>query len=597
MSTRPASWLIALPGVGLLAALATFFQLTLARSRTEWILTALDQHNLVLDGRAGTPWQYRVLSDYVVEALFRGLTAVQKLTPYTYGLIGFVLFRGAQELCIFGLGFVYFRNLGLGRRISMVGLTILCAAMLVGQIQTNWQLDSYTELVLYLLACILALARRFVWVVGVAALAAVNRETGVLIPLIPLAFINMRALRSSENLVIYRAVGLGIVVFALVRLALQFALPAQDLSTRLVDEPIDRTLKLTDGYVYLAVILGALPFVGVLGLRVAHPFVRYVFWLIVPAWMVTNSWGTMAFTPTPFLVPWVLAILPGALFVAAGLRRDTQVFFGSATDGLAASRETIAALAVVALLGPVVEGLIRLNYPFALEHIEGPLLEEVRRAARAQPLYVGPTLEYVPLLYAPVYMYVSATVAMLTGVSLLPMRIVSLAATLGSVFVIYRLVSLDAPGRLAAILAAGLFLGATRLTPTDPYPARVDALCLFLVLAAIAAARRVDRHPNRAPQLSAACGLLIGLAIFTKQTAAIAALPLLALAIPCWRARVLPYMAAASVTLVLAALALVTTSGGWARFYLVDLPRNHGVEWPMLSGFWTLDILPHFGSP
>jgi hypothetical protein len=40
---------------------------------------------------------------------------------------------------------------------------------------------------------------------------------------------------------------------------------------------------------------------------------------------------------------------------------------------------------------------------------------------------------------------------------------------------------------------------------------------------------------------------------------------------------------------------LFWTSGGWARFYLIDLPRNHGYDWSNLVGFWTTTMLPNFG--
>src|SRR5271169_1494732 len=114
MPTRQARWLAVLVSLGLMAGITTYFQLSLPRLRTEWIADAIAQHNLVITGTAGDPWQYRLLSDYVIEALFRALLAVHSFSQYVYGLYGFVVFRGAQEVCIFGLGFAYFRKLGVG---------------------------------------------------------------------------------------------------------------------------------------------------------------------------------------------------------------------------------------------------------------------------------------------------------------------------------------------------------------------------------------------------------------------------------------------------------------------------------------------------
>ncbi|MDQ6863401.1 MAG: hypothetical protein M3044_06225, partial [Thermoproteota archaeon] len=175
--------------LGLMIVLATIFQLTLPRLRSEWIATALDEHTLVMQGTAGTPWQYRILSDYLMEVVMRVMMAAGNHDRYVSAVYAFVVFRGAQLVCIFGLGFVYFRKLGLGAIASVIGLGIVCAAMVVGQIETNWQLDAYTDVVLYLLAAIFALSSRFELIIPVAVLGALNRETGVFIPLMPLAFV------------------------------------------------------------------------------------------------------------------------------------------------------------------------------------------------------------------------------------------------------------------------------------------------------------------------------------------------------------------------------------------------------------------------
>ncbi len=587
--TRQARGLAVLSSIGFMAALTTAFQLMLPRLRSEWIVGAIDQHNLLMHGSAGSPWQYRILSDSLIEPLIRVVSVAGSRDPYLYGLGSFVLFRAAQEVCIFGVGFIYYTKLGLGPIASLVGLGVVCAAMVVGQIETSWQLDAYTELALYLLAALLVLSRRFRLVVPIAVLAALNRETGVLIPLMPLACVDVSRLRSPQNLPVYRAVGVGVALFVLVRIGLHLALPSQDQSTRLIPDELLSGLKIKGAWAYLAIALASVPFIGALGVSVCSPFLRSLFWLVVPVWIATHAWGNFAMTPIAFLVPLGLVIVPSALFLVAAVQASPNQLIGSAVY----HRETIAAVAMVYLLGPVVAGVLRLNFPFPLERIEGAMLQEVRRVALGQALYVAPSLEYVPLLYGPVYVYVSAGVAALTGVSLLPLRIVSLVSALGSTALVYRLVSSDARGRFGGVLAAALFLGTTQLTPTDRFPARVDALCLLLVLGAVYAAGRADSQPKSAPQLSATCGVLIGLAIVTKQTAVLVAVPLLVLGLAHPRARLLPYAAATGGTLAAATLALLVSSAGWAGFYLVDLPRNHRLDWSMLASLWTDYLLVH----
>src|ERR1700732_3205533 len=62
-------------------------------------------------------------------------------------------------------------------------------------------------------------------------------------------------------------------------------------------------------------------------------------------------------------------------------------------------------LAVAYLALFVGTGLLRVAYAFPLDATEVPALTEVQRVLRGEPLYVAPTLEYVPLIYGPVYFY------------------------------------------------------------------------------------------------------------------------------------------------------------------------------------------------
>src|SRR6202011_1841010 len=65
------------------------------------------------------------------------------------------------------------------------------------------------------------------------------------------------------------------------------------------------------------------------------------------------------------------------------------------------------------------------------------------------------------------------------------------------------------------------------------------------------------------------------------------------LALPWPRTRLLPYLAAFAATIAAGTLFLLASSDGWAGFYLLDLPRNHSLDWSLLGGFWTQYLLPH----
>jgi 4-amino-4-deoxy-L-arabinose transferase-like glycosyltransferase len=230
--------------------------------------------------------------------------------------------------------------------------------------------------------------------------------------------------------------------------------------------------------------------------------------------------------------------------------------------------------------------------------MEGPSAQAVRRILAGQPLYGPPTLDYVPPVYTPLYFYIGALVAQLTSPTLLPLRLVSLLASLGSAMLIGHLVWRETRQAAVAALAAAVFIGSTRLASTTLDLARTDALSLFWVLGALHAARSADLQPRSTWWLSAASGVLTGLAILTKQTAALIAVALVVHAIASRRVeRVLAYTLGVGVTAGLAGLLLVADFGTWPVLYLSELPRQHALQPELIGRFWTQDVLPAFAVP
>jgi len=83
----------------------------------------------------------------------------------------------------------------------------------------------------------------------------------------------------------------------------------------------------------------------------------------------------------------------------------------------------------------------RLRYPFDLEWIESGMLVSVMRIAHGQGLYVAPSLDFVPYLYAPLYLYLAAALSRITGISFATLRLISIVSTLGSCGVIFAMIA------------------------------------------------------------------------------------------------------------------------------------------------------------
>jgi 4-amino-4-deoxy-L-arabinose transferase-like glycosyltransferase len=224
----------------------------------------------------------------------------------------------------------------------------------------------------------------------------------------------------------------------------------------------------------------------------------------------------------------------------------------------------------------LVVALARINYPYDLEWMEGGTLEHVARILRGQPLYVPPSLEFTPYIYAPLYYYVAAPFAYLFGLRLVSLRLVSFAASLGVLALIAALVHGRTRSRLGALIGAGLFAALHDRTGAFFDLARVDSLALFFMLLGVWLLLASERH-------DVAAGLLLAAACFTKQSMLLMAGPVvLARAASLRGARRLQGLTVFVVVAAGGGLLLALRTHGWSTYYLFTLPASH----PWVPGAW-----------
>jgi len=231
----------------------------------------------------------------------------------------------------------------------------------------------------------------------------------------------------------------------------------------------------------------------------------------------------------------------------------------------------------------------RIAYPFELEWMEGASLQQVQRILSGQPLYVAPTLDFIPLVYPPLYYYLSALTAAIIGGTFLPLRLVSFLASLGSCVVIYLLIRRESGNAFAALLGSGLYIATFRLSEAWFDLARIDSLFLFFLLAAIYLARF-----HSTPRGHLAAGAALALAFLTKQTALFVALPIMIGALILHRRTALYLVGSAALLMLASTAALEVLHRGWYLYYTVHLPQQHTMATKMLLGFWTRDITAPF---
>jgi hypothetical protein len=290
---------------------------------------------------------------------------------------------------------------------------------------------------------------------------------------------------------------------------------------------------------------------------------------------------------------------PGAdLAPAAGRRPGPAGRAGAAARGLVATPRRLTAagpdrlVALVALLFAAtavgVYGWLaaqRVGYPYELDWLEGGTVELVARVLHGQGLYSPPSLGYVGFTYTPLYSLLAAGVAELTGVGFLPLRLVSLAASLLSMGVLCLYLHAVTRSWVAGALAAGLFAASDGLTGYFLDVGRLDSLFLALTLLALWAGRRAG-----SARAGFGVGLIAFLAFFTKQVGLIAIVPALIVALADRRRAAL----SALITLILltgaSTLILDAATHGWYRYYVVSELAGQPLVRRELLDFWRFDL-------
>jgi hypothetical protein len=245
----------------------------------------------------------------------------------------------------------------------------------------------------------------------------------------------------------------------------------------------------------------------------------------------------------------------------------------------------VAALGGLAVLVTyLVIALSRLSYPFTVEWLESNSLVEVHRILGGQNLYPAPAAGYVPDGYPPLYFAISAAAASVLGVSYLPLRLVSLLASLACFALLGRLVQRETGSVAAGTGAAGVFAAVYFATHTWFDVGRVDSLFLALSIGALYAARWMSRTRG-----AITAGVLMAAAALTKQTGlAEGVLVLAALAVGP-RRRLAGVAALTEAVIVgLSTLVLGLSSGGWYLYYVFEQMSEHALNVSAIGHFWTV---------
>ena len=220
----------------------------------------------------------------------------------------------------------------------------------------------------------------------------------------------------------------------------------------------------------------------------------------------------------------------------------------------------------------------RVSFPLDLEWMEGGVLVHAHRVAHGQPLYVKPSLDFIPFLYTPLYYVVLAGLSKIVPLGYTMARTVSLLSFAGALVLLVTAAVREAPPARALRLLAALVgvAGAGAVAAGFEFSgaffdlARADSLLLLLEAAALAAALWGRGWPS-----AAGAGVAMGLAFLTKQTGPVVGIGIgVGLLVVNWR-RALVYGAVSGAFMGLGLLYLVRASKGWFWTYVFKLHQSH----------------------
>jgi hypothetical protein len=292
-----------------LTILLASWQVTLRSDDESGVVRTMTQ--TLFGGRGGDLSQYRPLSYAVIVGLQRLLGfGPDDLRPY-------VLMRFVQCLLIFGLAYILYGHLGLRPRTRLLAIGLLAGiiSLSLGPLgPSTFSLDRFTDTIFYLIAALLVVYGRDVLIPPLMVLAVANRETSVFIPMLLLA---RHGFRKRQAMVIALVAW---VIAAVVYIAIHeyYGPRPRTEESYWGTAMVLHSLGMPAQVPFFFATVGLLPLLAVAALKDADPFLRRLFWLVVPVWFALHIWAARLGEGMLYLAPLTLIIVP---LVLQGLER------------------------------------------------------------------------------------------------------------------------------------------------------------------------------------------------------------------------------------------------------------------------------------
>ena len=272
-------------------------------------------HEQMLAGSGGDPWQYRILSDALIEPLI--LAAQGGGVPAASTHV-FIAFRFFQCLFILLAAGIYFRLMRLSPVTNVLGLSVLTWGMALSLYNSDLSFSVFFDVAFFLVAAVFILRDRPWWVAALMLPAALNRETSVLIPILLGAHAYFQREPGAARRSALMAAVVGLLIYAVVFFGLRRFYGPQPFLTAdgysAGPALLVVNLARVATWQQLLIVLGVMPILAAFSYRSWPPVLRLFFWVLVPAWIGVHFVAALVAEARLMLVPQALVFIPGALF-------------------------------------------------------------------------------------------------------------------------------------------------------------------------------------------------------------------------------------------------------------------------------------------
>jgi hypothetical protein len=273
----------------------------------------LARHLAVLNGSAPDPWQYRVFSEWILEAFFMISSKILRLDNSVF--ISLFAFRVLQNVILLTFAYMYFLRLGITKTVAIYGVFLLAGSMLHIFYQSDLSFNTYFDVIFFLLGGILILDTKYEWVPILMVPAALNRETSVLLPLLLIAWgwrVSIGRTRAFVSGVF------GLFVWGLIFIVLRQYYPDTPMF-KVGDELLPGwelfryNLTIPEMPILLFQTLGFLPLLGLFTYRYWNLPVKIGYLFLVPVWILVHAFSSVWAETRLFLVLAAMVFIPAIL--------------------------------------------------------------------------------------------------------------------------------------------------------------------------------------------------------------------------------------------------------------------------------------------